>query len=222
MRKILLLEDQGLVRAGMRELIQLAENDAQIVEVANCEGAMTQLLEHEFEFAFLDIDLRTKLDGRDVLRFIRDHEISVRAVMLSGFSSKDLVLECLNLGAIGFISKDIENDQVFKNVLDTFFQGGIFVPLSRSGDHIELTTHVTVSESMLPEQLGISGRTLEVLVYVCQGYANKVIAKKMNIEEGTIRKDYVPKLFRIFKVTRRTELLIEVSRLGIRLPKIAA
>jgi two-component system nitrate/nitrite response regulator NarL len=42
----------------------------------------------------------------------------------------------------------------------------------------------------------------------------------MNVEERTIRKDYIPKLFKIFKVVRRMELLIEVSRLGITLPKI--
>jgi two-component system nitrate/nitrite response regulator NarL len=49
---------------------------------------------------------------------------------------------------------------------------------------------------------------------------NKTIAAKMQVEEGTIRKDYVPKLFRIFQVTRRTELLVEVSRRGIIVPPL--
>lgn len=221
MKKILLLEDQGLVRAGMRELIHLAAHDVDIVEVPNCENAMVQLQNGGFDLAFLDIDLKTDLDGRDVLHFIRKNEISVRAVMLSGYSNKELILECLSLGAIGFISKDLENNQVFRNVLDTFFQGGIFVPLCRSGDQIEISNSIVVSQGMSPETMGISGRTLEVLTYVCQGHPNKVIARKMNIEEGTIRKDYVPKLFRIFKVARRTELLIEVSRLGIRLSQVS-
>ena len=41
----------------------------------------------------------------------------------------------------------------------------------------------------------------------------------MGIEEGTIRKDYIPKIFRTFKVARRTELLVEISRRGIRIPR---
>ena len=66
--------------------------------------------------------------------------------------------------------------------------------------------------------LGITGRAREVLYWVCQGLPNKSIARHMDIEEGTVRKDYLPRLFRIFKVVRRTELMIEVSRRGILVP----
>ncbi|MGZ8282419.1 MAG: response regulator transcription factor, partial [Allosphingosinicella sp.] len=69
-----------------------------------------------------------------------------------------------------------------------------------------------------PESLGIGGRVLEALYWVCQGLPNKSIARNMGIEEGTVRKDYLPRLFRAFKVVRRTELLIEVSRRGMVVP----
>jgi two-component system nitrate/nitrite response regulator NarL len=59
-----------------------------------------------------------------------------------------------------------------------------------------------------------------VLYYLCQGLPNKTIATRMQVEEGTIRKDYVPKLFRIFQVTRRTELLVEVARRGVIVPPL--
>ena len=68
----------------------------------------------------------------------------------------------------------------------------------------------------------MNGRALEALYYLCQGLPNKTIASKMGVEEGTVRKDYIPKLFRIFKVARRTELLVEISRRGIRIPKPAS
>ncbi len=74
---------------------------------------------------------------------------------------------------------------------------------------------------MTAESLGIGGRSLEVLYYLCQGLPNKSIARNMGIEEGTVRKDYLPRLFRLFKVARRTELLIEVSRRGIVIPQPA-
>ena len=47
----------------------------------------------------------------------------------------------------------------------------------------------------------------------------KTIANKMNIAEGTVRKDYVPKLLQLFKVTRRTQLVAEIARRGIVIPK---
>ncbi len=215
-KTILILEDQGLVRAGMRELIHITEPEAKIVEVSCYEDAVKALSEYSFDFFFLDIDLNSTHDGRDVLAFIRSHEINVRTIMLSASSDKSLVLECLNLGASGFISKNSDSDEVFRNALNTVFEGGIFIPLDLFEydriNHRETPTETIVSA----ETLGIAGRSLEVLYYLCQGLPNKTIACKMNVEEGTIRKHYVPKLFRIFRVARRTELLIEVSRLGIR------
>lgn len=68
------------------------------------------------------------------------------------------------------------------------------------------------------DAIGLNGRSVDVLYYLCQGLPNKTIAKMMNVEEGTIRKDYVPKLFRAFRVARRTELLVEVARLGLKVP----
>ncbi|MBC3874069.1 response regulator transcription factor [Undibacterium flavidum] len=221
MKRILLLEDQGLVRAGMRELIALAEPDAEIIAIADYDEAQTLLSQQRFDFAFLDINLKSEKNGCDLLRFIRTNEIPVRAIMLSGYTDKELILECLQLGAMGFISKDFEDEQIFKNVLNTLFDGGVFVPLIKEGEQIEVQQRMSITPAILPESLGIRGRTLEVLTYLCEGHPNKTIARKMQVEEGTIRKDYVPRLFRIFKVTRRTELLIEVSRLGLRLPGLS-
>lgn len=217
---ILVLEDQGLVRAGMRELIKISEPGAQVFEASNYVDAVAFLADHRFQFAFLDIDLKAEHTGLDVLGYIREHELETRAIMLSGCVEKDVVLECLNAGACGFIPKDMSNDGVFRNALDTVFHGGIFLPEPVTGHGLDLSKMAPTTPAITPESIGVSGRCVEVLVYLCQGMANKAIARKMSIEEGTIRKDYVPKLFRIFKVARRTELLLEVSRRRIKLPNL--
>lgn len=219
MIKILILEDQGLVRAGMRELIHICEPDAQILESNSFEDAIQKMTEHHFDFAFLDYELKSTRTGIDVLKYIREQDLDTRAIMLSGHTGQDLVLSCLNAGACGFIFKDLDDNNIFRNAIDTVLNGGIFIPASVSGhgkfDGPNAGTHADISL----DSLGVSGRLLEVLGYLCQGLPNKSIANKMNIEEGTIRKDYVPKLFRIFKVARRIELLIEVSRLGLQFPR---
>lgn len=215
--KILVLEDQGLVRAGLRELIKISEPRAQIDEASSYKEAIDLLNRQFYDIAFLDIDLKAEKTGLDVLRYIRENEIDTRAIILSGNAEKKLVLECINAGACGYIPKDIDNDGIFRKALDTVFQGGIFIPATVFANGLPPSTAPRFP-SVSPESIGVTGRSLEVLCYLCQGLPNKSIAKKMNIEEGTIRKDYVPKLFRIFKVTRRTELLIEVSRRGIKLP----
>ena len=219
---ILLLEDQALVRAGMRELIQITEPRAQIQEAASYDEAVARVEKEAFDIAFLDIDLKDGRSGLDFLRYLRSRELDTRAIMLSGRSEKELVMACLNEGASGYILKDMDSEGLFRRALDTVFQGSIFLPanvIGRGG----FTPAAPAAPATVPaESLGIGGRSLEVLYYLCQGLPNKSIARNMGIEEGTVRKDYLPRLFRLFKVARRTELLIEISRRGIVIPPPAA
>lgn len=218
---ILLLEDQALVRAGMRALIQISEPHAAVLEAASYEEAVTRAEEAHIDIAFLDIDLKDARSGLDFLRWLRMHDLDTRAIMLSGRAEKEVVMECLNEGASGYILKDMDSDGLFRRALDTVFQGSIFLPASVIGRGGFSPSQPAAPAPVSPESLGVTGRTLEVLYYVCQGLPNKSIARHMGIEEGTVRKDYLPKLFRIFKVVRRTELLIEVSRRGIVIPQPA-
>jgi two-component system nitrate/nitrite response regulator NarL len=215
---ILILEDQGLVRAGMRELIQISEPRARILEASGFEEALAQTAAEPIDIAFLDIDLKGERSGLDFLRELRARDLDTRAIMLSGRSDKDLVMECLREGASGYILKDMDSDGLFRRALDTVFQGSIFLPASVIGRGGFSPAGPVEPAPVSAQSLGISGRPLEVLYWVCQGLPNKAIARHMDIEEGTVRKDYLPKLFRIFKVVRRTELLIEVSRRGIVVP----
>lgn len=214
---ILLLEDQALVRAGMRALIQISEPHARILEAASYEEAILRAEAEPIDIAFLDIDLRETRSGMDFLRWLRMKELDTRAIMLSGRAEKEIVLACLNEGASGYIVKDMDSDGLFRRALDTVFQGSIFLPatvIGRGG----FSPAQPAPTAVPPETIGVTGRSLEALYYVCQGLPNKAIARHMGIEEGTVRKDYLPKLFRIFNVVRRTELLIEVSRRGIAIP----
>ena len=215
---ILILEDQALVRAGMRELIQISEPRAQIQEAASFDQAVARVEADRFDIAFLDIDLKGGRSGLDFLRWLRSRELDTRAIMLSGRSDKEIVIECLNEGASGYILKDMDSEGLFRRALDTVFQGSVFLPANVLGRGGFTPAVQAAPAAMGLEALGIGGRALEALYYVCQGLPNKSIARNMGIEEGTVRKDYLPRLFRLFKVARRTELLIEVSRRGIVIP----
>ncbi|MBV8633543.1 MAG: response regulator transcription factor [Burkholderiaceae bacterium] len=217
---ILILEDQGLVRAGMRELIRISEPTAIVHEAASYDEAIQVLSAQDIDFAFLDIDLRSPKSGIDVLDYLRERELGAFAIMLSARDERDVILECINLGACGYVHKDMSDDKVFREALAIVLQGGIFLPGIIGGSLPRPPADSGKGRADTLASLGVTGRSAEVLHYICQGLPNKAIARKMNVEEGTIRKDYVPKLFKIFRVARRTELLIEVARRGIKLPRI--
>jgi two-component system nitrate/nitrite response regulator NarL len=214
---ILLLEDQALVRAGMKALIQISEPLATIREASSYEGAVEAIKSTNFDIAFLDIDLKEQRTGLDFLRYMRALDLDTRAIMLSGRAEKETVMTCIEAGASGYILKDMESDGLFRKALDTVFQGNIFLPASVIGRG-GFSPHGLAPSRVSADSIGVTGRALEVLYYLCQGLPNKAIATRMGIEETTVRKDYVPKLFRLFRVTRRTELLVEISRRGISIP----
>jgi two-component system nitrate/nitrite response regulator NarL len=216
--RILLLEDQALVRAGMKALIQISEPLATIREASSYEEAVGAIRDTNFDIAFLDVDLKEQKTGLDFLRYIRSLDRDTRAIMLSGRAEKDLVMTCIEAGASGYILKDMDSEGLFRRALDTVFQGNIFLPASVIGRGGFSPSSMVAPSSVSAESIGVTGRALEVLYYLCQGLPNKAIANRMGIEEATVRKDYVPKLFKLFRVTRRTELLVEISRRGLSIP----
>ena len=181
-------------------------------------GGSTNAVLHLLAVALIYLCSVHSRSGLDFLRWLRGRELDTRAIILSGRADKEMVMACLNEGASGYILKDMESDGLFRRALDTVFEGGIFLPANVIGRGGYSPALPAPPARIAPESLGITGRTLEVLYYVCQGLPNKSIARNMGIEEGTVRKDYLPKLFRIFHVVRRTELLVEVSRRGIAIP----
>jgi two-component system nitrate/nitrite response regulator NarL len=219
--KILVLEDQAITRAGIKALIQIAKPRALIQEASSYEEAIARLAETAFDVAFLDHDLKGEKTGIDVLLHIRERDLDVRAVMLSARDDKALVIACLEAGASGYIMKDMDPNGIFERALDSLFMGVVFLPASALGKGGHSPPQISNPVLDTPESLGISGRRLEALYYLCQGLPNKSIARRMGIAEGTIQKDYNPALFRAFGVARRTELILEVARRGFVIPEPA-
>src|SRR5580704_10579469 len=169
---ILLLEDQALVRAGMKALIQISEPLATIREAPSYERALEAIKNTRFDIAFLDIDLREQRTGLDFLRTIRSLDLDTRAIMLSGRAEKETVMTCIEAGASGYILKDMESDGLFRKALDTVFQGNIFLPASVIGRGGYSPSPSMVPPAVSAETIGITGRALEVLYYLCQGLPN--------------------------------------------------
>jgi two-component system, NarL family, nitrate/nitrite response regulator NarL len=212
---ILLLEDQGLVRAGMRALIQLCEPRAAIQEAASYDEALRLLAGSPIDIAFLDIDLKETHTGIDVLKYIRASELMTRAIILSARSEESIVLECIRLGACGYILKDTDSDGVFRSALDTVFQGGVFLPAGTLGRGGFSSPRAMTSAAPSLAEIGVKGRASEALYYICQGFSNAVIAHKMGVAESTLANEYNSKLFKLFRVSNRAGLIVEVARRGI-------
>jgi two-component system, NarL family, nitrate/nitrite response regulator NarL len=217
-KNILIVEDQGLVRAGMKHLLQNVEPEARISEAGTYEQSLALIAHTEFDIIFLDLDLREDKSGLDLLLYIREQEIPVKVIILSASDDRDTVLQCISAGASGYIAKSSGDETVFQRALITVLSDGIFLPMSIVRDDRRKPPRNWSVQTRDVHELGLSPRLVEVLYYLCQGLSNKGIADRMSISEGTVRKNYVSELLRFFNVKRRTELIIEISTLGIIIP----
>jgi two-component system nitrate/nitrite response regulator NarL len=215
--KVLLLEDQGIVRAGMRALIQISEPRAQIHEAATFSEACGLLGKFRFDLAFLDVDLTDGHSGMDVLRHIRDREMDTKVIMLSGRIDPGIIQAALDEGASGYIPKAMDEDGVFRHALDRVIEGGVYLPDQFLTTGRYSLTPVGAYRAGDTKDLGLTDRQLEVLYYVCAGLQYKVIAYKMEVSEHTIRKNYVPYILKKLRARNRSELMSLISQRGITL-----
>ena len=213
--RMLLVDDQQLVRAGIKAMLRMARPACEVVEAGTYEETTAALKAQSFDVVFLDIDLKSAKSGLDILEFIQQNDLYCRVVMLSGQDDRDTVLECINAGASGYIAKGLGDETVFEAALATVLGGGIYLPASVLSIRSSGNAEPRASAPQSPASLGLSPRLCEVLYYVCQGMPNKQIARMMNISEGTVRKNYMSELLRFFGVVRRTELIIQIGRRNI-------
>jgi len=210
--KTLLVEDQGLTRRAMKALLRLSDPHLVVDEARDFASCIACLAGGGHQLLFLDYQLGAGGSGLDVLRWIQERELAVRTVMLSAVDDRQTVLACIQAGASGFISKCSDGDgDVFRTAIETILRGQIYLPRTaldrgRGG------------AAAAVDALALSPRLAETLGYICQGLSNKGIARKMILSEHTV-KEYSSDLLGKFGVRKRTELIVEMARRGIVIPR---
>lgn len=139
-------------------------------------------------------------------------------VVVSGTSDPDTILEALDLGAKGFIPKTSTRDVLLDSVR-LVASGGIYVPVealkARGGKAEGDAPGAGAARSAA--ELGLTGRQRDVLVL--KGLPNKLIARKLDLAENTV-KVHVRAVLQALDVSTRTQALIAATRLGLRLENL--
>jgi DNA-binding NarL/FixJ family response regulator len=215
--KILLLDDHALIREALRSVLSELVGDATVLEAPDCRQALRLVEAHpDLHLVLLDLNLPDR-DGFAVLADLRARHAGISVVVLSASNDRETVLKALDLGALGYIPKSATRD-VMLNALRLVFAGGVYIApeaLSRAEPR-----EANPPRPCSPAELGLSDRQLQVLALMMQGKSNKMISRKLDVAEPTV-KHHVTAVLRALKVTNRTEAVIAVGALGWELPRIA-
>jgi len=216
--KVLVIDDHVLIREALRYVLKEWRHDVDILEASDCREARQLIEQHpDFEFVLLDLNLPDG-DGFQMLTDLHEHHPAISVVVLSASNDRDNVLRALDLGALGFIPKSARR-AVMLSALQLIFSGGIFIP-----PEILIRDEVPPSPippkqsradrpNVLPADLGLTKRQLEVLALMTQGKSNKVISRTLDMAEATV-KTHVTAILKSLKVSNRVEAVIAVGQLG--------
>lgn len=197
MIKCLLVEDQTLVRLGLANLLNL--DNAINIEAQAEDGlqALTLLAEHSFDIALLDMRM-PNLDGLGVLQKMREKGDKTPVLIITTFEDCDVLVKALNLGARGYVLKNIELEELISAIKQVV-----------AGERV-LQSAVTdfLLKKQLSPQLCLTDKEQTVLQCLSLGMSNKVIAKKLDNSEGTIR-NHVSQILAKLDVKDRTQAVIK-------------
>ncbi|MDP2635668.1 MULTISPECIES: response regulator transcription factor [unclassified Pseudoalteromonas] len=197
MIKCLLVEDQTLVRLGLANLLNL--DSAINIEAQAEDGlqALALLAEHSFDIALLDMRM-PNLDGLGVLQKMREKGDKTPVLIITTFEDCDVLVKALNLGARGYVLKDIELEELISAIKQVV-----------AGERV-LQSAVTdfLLKKQLSPQFCLTGKEQTVLQCLSLGMSNKVIAKKLDNSEGTIR-NHVSQILAKLEVKDRTQAVIK-------------
>lgn len=202
MIRVAIADDHGVVREGLARLVD-ALDDMQVVGLAaNGREAVQVCREHLPDVILMDLEM-PEVDGIEATRTIRTDTPSVAVLVLTSFSDRARILGVLEAGACGYLLKDVDADQVADGVRAAARGESPLDPRAAS---------TVLSARLQPSPVsGLSAREREVLGLLVQGLPNKLIARRLEISEKTV-KSHLTSVFRAIGVTDRTQAALWAER----------
>ena len=220
MIRVLLADDQTLIRSGIRSLLE-AEDDIEVVaEAADGRQAVTLAAEHRPDIALIDIQMPV-LDGIEATRqIVADERLGrVRVVILTNFGLDEYIFRALRAGAAGFLLKDTEPAGLLE-ALQVVMRGDALLSPA--------ITRRLVSEFVArpPDAVaatgmeGLTNREREVVALVAHGLSNGEIAEAM-VLSPTTAKTHVSRAMIKLGARDRAQLVVFAYQAGLVIPRSA-
>lgn len=180
---VLLVDDHPLLRKGLTQLIEFEEELQVIGEASSGPEALILAREHEPDLIVLDLNMQG-MDGLETLRALREAEISSRIIMLTVSDSDEDVVCAITYGADGYLLKDMDPEQILEKIKEAAL--GKMV-ISEKLTHV-LAGAIRKGESTKTSLLAkLTSREHEILKQVAKGLSNKLIARELDISDGTVK-----------------------------------
>lgn len=205
--RVLLADDHAVVRAGIRQFLEKADDIQIVAEAEDGLAAQSLIEQYQPDVAVLDIQM-PKASGIEVTRWIRSHHRQVGVLILSAYEDDPYVMAVLQAGANGYVLKTASPKDIIQAVRDVHNGKSALDPVITQK---VLDQVVRQSNAPLVEQL--TERELEVLTLVGRGHTNKAIGVQLSISDRTVQ-GHLARIFAKLQAASRTEAVMRAVSLG--------
>jgi two-component system nitrate/nitrite response regulator NarL len=203
---VIVIDDHPLFRKGVADLISMDPSLSLIGEAPSGEIGVVLASEKNPDLILLDLNMKG-MDGIETLKVIKEKDLDSRVIMLTVSDSEENVVSALRAGADGYLLKDMEPEDILKS-LNEAANGRLVI----NDKLTELLAYALRKDTVpkAPNQADLTDREKEITKLIAKGYSNKLIARELDITEGTV-KVHVKHILKKLHLRSRLEVAVWVT-----------
>ena len=206
------VDDQTLVRQGVRSLLELSDDIEVVGEAADGASAIERVPQIKPDVLLLDMRMPGK-NGLEVLEALAADQALPPTIILTTFDDEELVLAGIRAGARGYLLKDVALEDLLEAVRSVA-AGKTLVKPAVTERLLKGLGQVSTGFSALDQPDPLTERETEILRLMAGGYSNKEIASALNVAEGTV-KNHVSSILSKMGVRDRTRAVLKAFEGGL-------
>ncbi len=210
--RVFLVDDQTLVRQGIRSLLELAEGVVVVAEASDGRQAVERIPQVQPDVVLMDMRM-PEMSGLEALQALGAAGTLPPAIILTTFDDDALVLAGIKAGAKGYLLKDVSLEQLV-GAIQTVARGGSLVQPAVTQRLLSGLEHMHNAFVSLDQPDPLTDRETEILRLMASGFSNKEIANSLHVAEGTI-KNHVSNILSKLGVRDRTRAVLKAFELKL-------
>jgi DNA-binding NarL/FixJ family response regulator len=203
--RVVIADDHVVVRRGLAQLLSTFVDVELVGEAEDGAGAAALCAREAPDVVLMDLEMPV-VDGIEATRRIKAEQPEIAVVVLTSFSDRDRILQAIDAGAAGYLLKDVEPAELAKAIESAARGDAPLDPRAARAILGERRAAAPAAE--------LSDREREVLTLVAEGLPNKLIARRLDISEKTV-KAHLTSVFKQIGVTDRTQAALWAERHGL-------
>lgn len=210
MYNVLIVEDQALIRFGLKTAFESKDFINEIYEVFCGEDAINLVKTHKVDVVIMDLGLPS-MNGIEATREIKNINKDIKVIILTSHNNGQEVLDSIKAGANAYCSKDINPDKLADIVLSVIEGAVWFDPKISEIVLNALSTNNVNSDIDMDFDYNLTDRENDVLKYICEGLNNNEISKILDVSVNTV-KVHVSSIIQKLGVEDRTQVVVKAFK----------